>query len=790
MNKKILALLLSALAPAAFGQITVTKTSGTNVVDNGPIVIGSGNSVTFLSGSSLNLENGASLGNALPWSALSGIPSPAFVASGDASGNGTLSASGPGALPLTLAVSGVTAGTYGDATHVPQFAVDAKGRVTGVTSVAIAETGVLLTANNLSELVGSASTARGNLGVAIGTNVEAWSVTLDSFASAGNAPSYYLNAANLTGTLPAARLPAFTGDATAPGGSAALTLASTAVSAGSYGDASHVGTFTVDAKGRLTAASNAAIAITEPWTSLSGVPNSVWTLTGDVTGTITTSALASASGGTTLANSGVTSGTYGSATQSLTATVDSKGRVTALSAQTVTPPWSSISGNPISVTALKTVVFSNTLTFAGTDGATLNVGAGGSLGSAAFTGSGSYAPPTSGSAILYGNGSGGFSNVTVGSNLSFNAGTLAYSGPLGGGTVLSVGSGTGLTGGPITSSGSLSISSAYAGNGIGTVNGLAYGNGSGTITSVTVGSGLVLAGGSISLPTSIASMGVTNGSTIDSWGTKTVPAGTVADLSSAQAFTNKTIAGGSNTITGIGNTSLTNSSITIAGSATALGGSITLDGITGLSTTGLVKRTGANTLAIATADTDYSTPAGTETLTNKTYDTAGTGNVFDVNGRGITGYSGTNNTVALTGSPAFSGTPTTPNASALTDNTQVANTAYVDSAVAAAQLMTINNQGSGTYTLQLSDANALIRHPSADTNARSWVIPANASVAFPIGTVVSFYNQPSAGTITLSITSDTLTTANSGATGAVTILAGHTASMVKDASTSWILNLN
>jgi hypothetical protein len=55
----------------------------------------------------------------------------------------------------------------------------------------------------------------------------------------------------------------------------------------------------------------------------------------------------------------------------------------------------------------------------------------------------------------------------------------------------------------------------------------------------------------------------------------------------------------------IPNSGLTNSSITIAGTSTALGGSITQDTITNLSTTGLVKRTGANTLAIATSGTDY-----------------------------------------------------------------------------------------------------------------------------------------------------------------------------------------
>jgi hypothetical protein len=47
-----------------------------------------------------------------------------------------------------------------------------------------------------------------------------------------------------------------------------------------------------------------------------------------------------------------------------------------------------------------------------------------------------YAPATSGTSILYGNGSGGFSNVTIGSGISFAAGTLSATGS--GGTVTSV----------------------------------------------------------------------------------------------------------------------------------------------------------------------------------------------------------------------------------------------------------------------------------------------------------------------------------------------------------------
>jgi len=49
----------------------------------------------------------------------------------------------------------------------------------------------------------------------------------------------------------------------------------------------------------------------------------------------------------------------------------------------------------------------------------------------------------------------------------------------------------------------------------------------------------------------------------------------LVDVSSTQSLFNKTINGGNNTISNIGNSSLTNSSITIAGTSTALGGSIT-----------------------------------------------------------------------------------------------------------------------------------------------------------------------------------------------------------------------
>lgn len=98
------------------------------------------------------------------------------------------------------------------------------------------------------------------------------------------------------------------------------------------------------------------------------------------------------------------------------------------------------------------------------------------------------------------------------------------------------------------------------------------------------------------------------------------------------------------------------------------------------------------------------------------------------------------------------------------------------------------NSQSAAYTLQLSDSGKHLLHPSADTTARVWTIPANASVPFPIGAAVTFVNQNGAGAITIAITSDTMRLAGAGTTGSRTLAANGVATALKISATEWIIS--
>ena len=99
----------------------------------------------------------------------------------------------------------------------------------------------------------------------------------------------------------------------------------------------------------------------------------------------------------------------------------------------------------------------------------------------------------------------------------------------------------------------------------------------------------------------------------------------------------------------------------------------------------------------------------------------------------------------------------------------------------------INSQ-SAAYTAVLADSGKTILHPAADDNARTFTIPANSSVTYPLGTVLTFVNLKN--TVTIAITSDTMYLAGPGTTGSRTLAEYGVATAVKVASTSWIISGN
>lgn len=130
----------------------------------------------------------------------------------------------------------------------------------------------------------------------------------------------------------------------------------------------------------------------------------------------------------------------------------------------------------------------------------------------------------------------------------------------------------------------------------------------------------------------------------------------------------------------------------------------------------------------------------TQTLTNKTLST---GNTLDAG----TSVSDTG-TISVT-SPGFRGLP--------------------------------QNSRTSAYTLALSDAG---KHISITTGGV--VIPANSSVAFPVGTSIVIFNN-SGSNQTISITTDTLRQAGTANTGSRTVAQYGLVTVLKISSTTWVI---
>ena len=241
--------------------------------------------------------------------------------------------------------------------------------------------------------------------------------------------------------------------------------------------------------------------------------------------------------------------------------------------------------------------------------------------------------------------------------------------------------------------------------------------------------------------------------------------GTVTSVGGTGTVNGLTLTG---TVTGSGNLTL-GGALSGVNLTTQVTGTLPVaNGGTGATTlTGVIKGTGTSALT-----------AGTVSLTTEVSGTLPVAN----GGTGATTLAA-NNVLLGNGTSALQAVAPGANGNILTSN----GTTWVSSAAAGGAVSYPQNIQSADYTLVLGDAGKQIFHPASDTNRRTYTIPSNASVAFPIGTVVLFAVENNGQAVTVKITSDILVFGN-GTTGNVVVPANQTLMAIKITSTKWMAN--
>ena len=222
--------------------------------------------------------------------------------------------------------------------------------------------------------------------------------------------------------------------------------------------------------------------------------------------------------------------------------------------------------------------------------------------------------------------------------------------------------------------------------------------------------------------------------------------------------------------------------------------------VSGASSVYYATNAGIATYATSSGIATYATNAGIATYatssgiaTNVTTNANLTGHVTSVGNAAVLGsFTSLQLLTALTdetgsGSAVFATSPTLVTPALGTPASGTLSNCTVDGTDAVGFRNIPQNIQSASYTLVLADNGKHIFHPVGDNNARTFTIPANSSVAYPIGTAISFINMAAAA-VTIAITTDTLILSSAGTTGSRTLAQYGSVICIKITSTSWIIS--
>ena len=612
MNPSFITLNLGSALPVTSGG-----TGLTTIPTNGQLLIGNGTGYTLnplTPGAGIGVTNGVGLITVANTGVLSNIASSGISVS-SATGNvtiantGVLSWSGgsTGLTPATATTGAVTlAGTLGagyGGTGLSTYAVGdflyASG-ATALSRLADVATGSALISGGVATApswgkIGLTTHVSGTLPIANGGTNATATPTAGAIAY-GTGSAYAFTAAGTSGqvlTSAGAGTPTWatptTGTVTAVSVVSANGLAGTS-SGGATPALTLSTTVTGVVKGNGTALS-AATAATDyvapsAYASANGLTMATARLLGRTTASTGAAEEISVAGGLTLSG-GTLTGTSGT--------------VTAVSVVSANGLAGSSSGGATPALTLSTTITG------------LLKGNGTAI-SAATSGT-DYAPATSGTSILYGNGSGGFSNVTIGTGVAFTAGTLSATGS--GGTVTSVAALTlGTTGTDLSSTVAngtttpvitLQVPTASASNrgALSAADWTTFNNkGSGTVTSVaqsftggliSVAGSPITTSGTLALTVAGTSGGIPYFSSASTWATSAALAAGSLVQGGGAGVAPSTITTGTGVVTALGVNTGTAGAFVVNGGALGTPSSGTVTNLTGTASININGTVGATT---------------------------------------------------------------------------------------------------------------------------------------------------------------------------------------------------